>query len=286
MPVPLPEPYDATSRTLLIDGLETHYFEAGTGPTIMLLHSGEFGSCAELSWEYNIARLSRDHRVIAPDWVGYGRTAKIHDFVDFSAFKVRHMAKFCEELGIADVPFIGNSMAANFLIRDAAAEEPLLPASAIVAISGGGPVPQNEARAALVDYDCSTEGMRKLLSALFHDPVWATDDDYIARRHELSLIPGAWECASAARLRSPAATTTALDRVRSNALDYSGVRVPILLVAGAEDKLKPRGYATDLAEQIPGAEAIEVPGTGHCPHIETPEIIEVFLDFITRRENQ
>lgn len=286
MPVPRPEPYEATSHTVLIDGLETHYLEAGSGPTIVLLHSGEFGSCAELSWEYTIERLSRDHRVIAPDWIGYGRTAKIHDFVDFSAFKVRHMAKLCEVLGIADVPFLGNSMAANFLIRDAAEEAPLLPASAIVAISGGGPVPQNEARAALVDYDCTVEGMQRLLGALFHDAIWATDDDYVARRYKLSLIPGAWECASAARLRSPAAGTTALDRVRANTLDYSGVHVPILLVAGAEDKLKPRGYATELAEQIPNSEAIEIPGAGHCPHIEAPETIDVFLDFITRRENQ
>jgi hypothetical protein len=31
------------SRFVEVEGLRTHYLEAGEGPTIVLLHSGEFG---------------------------------------------------------------------------------------------------------------------------------------------------------------------------------------------------------------------------------------------------
>lgn len=282
MPVPTFEPYEAQSHTVLIDGLETHYLTAGSGSPVVLLHSGEYGSAAELSWEYNIAALASHHTVYAPDWIGFGRTAKVHDFVDFAGFKIAHMAKLCEHLGLVDVPFVGNSMGANLLIRDAAAEAPRFQTSAIVAISGGGAVPANEARAALQDYDCTMEGMRRVVSALFADPIWAEDEDYIRRRYESSLIPGVWECSSAARLRAPIERETAQDRVRRNALDYSGFSAPLLLVAGADDKLKDRGYAFDLAEQIPGSRAIEVEGAAHCAHIERPDVMnEAILDFIS-----
>jgi len=280
MPVPAPEPYEAESHLIQIDGLETHYLKGGSGSPVVLLHSGEYGSTAELSWEYNFAALARHHTVYAPDWIGFGRTAKIHDFVDYAKFKIAHMGKLLRHLGLVDVPMVGNSMGANFLIRDAASDAPQLQPSGIIAISGGGAVPQNEARAALYDYDCTFESMRRVVWALFADDVWPDDDEYVRRRYDSSLVLGAWECSSAARLRPPIERETARDRVQRNALDYSGWTVPILLVAGADDKIKDRGYAFDLAKQIPGARAIEVDGAGHCAHIERPDLMnDIFLEF-------
>jgi pimeloyl-ACP methyl ester carboxylesterase len=72
--------HGAIRHDLEVDGLITSYLQAGTGPTVLLLHSGEYGASAELSWEYTIPVLSRRYHVIAPDWLGYGGTAKVHDF--------------------------------------------------------------------------------------------------------------------------------------------------------------------------------------------------------------
>ena len=71
---------NALSRYVDVDGVRTHYREAGSSPVVVLLHSGEFGACAELSWEFNIGPLARHFRVIAPDWLGFGQTDKVHDF--------------------------------------------------------------------------------------------------------------------------------------------------------------------------------------------------------------
>ena len=58
------------SRVLLAGGIRTHFLEAGSGYPFVLLHSGEFGGCAELSWEYTIGPLA-EHFVsmlrIGPD---------------------------------------------------------------------------------------------------------------------------------------------------------------------------------------------------------------------------
>src|SRR5438067_10353546 len=40
----------AISRTILVDGIRTHYLEYGEGPPVVLLHDGSYGSSAELSW--------------------------------------------------------------------------------------------------------------------------------------------------------------------------------------------------------------------------------------------
>ena len=45
---------DIKSLFVEVDGINTHYLEAGNkdAPTVALLHSGEFGGCAEISWEF------------------------------------------------------------------------------------------------------------------------------------------------------------------------------------------------------------------------------------------
>ena len=51
------------SRYVVVDGIRTHYLEGGVGPTVAFMHSGEFGGCAELSWEFNIEAFADHFRV-------------------------------------------------------------------------------------------------------------------------------------------------------------------------------------------------------------------------------
>jgi 3-oxoadipate enol-lactonase len=59
------------------------------------------------------------------------------------------------------------------------------------------------------------------------------------------------------------------------ALDLSGelsaIRNPTLLVIGAEDEATPPGLGRALAERLAHARVIEMPGLGHCPHIQDPD---------------
>ena len=58
-------------------------------------------------------------------------------------------------------------------------------------------------QADLENYTPSLENMKKIVALLFHDAKWQSDDN-IRERYESSILPGAWETLSAARLRSPA----------------------------------------------------------------------------------
>ena len=97
-------------RFVNVSGIRTHYLEAGDGPVLVLLHSGEFGGCAELTWEHNIPALAEQFRVIAPDWLGFGETDKLYDFVSGAERRMRHLVAFLELLAIGEADFAGASM--------------------------------------------------------------------------------------------------------------------------------------------------------------------------------
>ena len=147
-------------KTVAVDGLATSYLEAGSGDPVVLLHGGEFGGCAEIAWENTIDALAQHYRVLAPDMLGFGESAKVVDFTDGRGMRIRHIARFCEVLGVAAAHFVGNSMGAINLLVDTTSERPVLPVRSLVAICGGGDIQRNEHVGALYDYDASFEAMR------------------------------------------------------------------------------------------------------------------------------
>src|SRR5271156_4018183 len=190
-------------ETVLVDGLVTSYLEAGAGDPVVLLHGGEFGASAELGWEHNIAALAAEYRVLAPDMLGFGESAKVIDFVDGRGMRIRHVARFCAELGVDTAHFVGNSMGAINLLTDATSQAPLLPIRTLVIICGGGQIQQNRHFDALQQYDATLPAMRRIVEALFYNAGYPADEDYVRRRYESSIAPGAWEAVAAARFRRP-----------------------------------------------------------------------------------
>ena len=265
-------------RTVDVDGLATCYLEAGSGDPVVLLHGGEFGVSAELGWERTIGALAEHYRVLAPDMLGFGDSAKVVDFNDGRGMRIRHIARFCEVLGVESAHFVGNSMGAINLFVDLTSTEPLLPVRSFVAICGGGQIQQSEHMTALYDYDATVDGMRRIVTALFADPAYPADDEYVRRRYESSIAPGAWEALAAARFRRPGLEPPASP---SSSRAYDRIGVPTLVVEGARDKLLPPGWAAQIADQIAGAKSAVVPDAGHCPQIEQPDVLNrLLLEFL------
>lgn len=279
--VPIPPPRSWRDEYVVVDGIRTHYLAEGEGPVLLLLHSGEFGASAELSWEYLIGPLSRRHRVIAPDWLGYGETDKVHDFSGKRQRMLQHLRRLLDVLDITEAVVVANSMGASFLLHELAAHPGRLPVSRFVSISGGGFVPANGHRQALLDYDCTMPAMRLLLAALFHEPVWHEDNAYVQRRLQATLQPGAWESVAVARFKAPHVPPRG-EFGQPDSTAYENIRVPCLLIAGEHDKLRDRNYTAPLIERLADAQLVVIPDAGHCSNIETPDAvvaaIERFLD--------
>ncbi|MGV0783577.1 alpha/beta fold hydrolase [Mycolicibacterium sp. XJ775] len=269
-------------KTIDVDGLTTGYLEAGSGDPVVLLHGGEFGVSAELGWERAIGALAEHYRVLAPDMLGFGGSAKVIDFNDGRGMRIRHLARFCAELGVAEAHFVGNSMGAINLLVDTTSEAPRLPVRSLTAICGGGEIQRNEHSAALYDYDATLDGMRRIVTALFADPSYPADEAYVLRRYESSIAPGAWESLAAARFRRPGLEAPAMPSAQRA---YDRIGVPTMIIEGDRDKLLPSGWAAEIAGQITGARSAVIPGAGHCPQIEQPAaLVEVLLEFLKEVE--
>jgi 3-oxoadipate enol-lactonase len=53
--------------------------------------------------------------------------------------------------------------------------------------------------------------------------------------------------------------------------ELAPVRNPTLIVVGAEDEATPPALGRALADRLADARLIELPGLGHCPHIQDPD---------------
>jgi pimeloyl-ACP methyl ester carboxylesterase len=266
------------SKFITVQGMRTHYLEGGRGDCVVLLHSGEFGGCAELSWEFTAPALAEHFHVIAPDWLGFGKSAKLFSFDDMRGLRVHHIAQLLKELGIERAHFMGNSMGGGMLASVAAQNRPIWPIQKMVLASAGGFAPVNEARRILNSYDGSREHMKRILETTLARSPLRSDEAYLERRHRLSLEPGSWECTAAARFRRPG--TSARDKEE---IDYRNITRPTLIVAGAKDPLREPGYAQALQQEIAGSELVVFEEAGHFPHIDLPERFNAaVIDFLSR----
>jgi pimeloyl-ACP methyl ester carboxylesterase len=258
-----------------VDGIRTHYFEAGLehrgrAPSILLLHSAEFGGAAEFSWEYNLAPLATRHHVLAPDHLGFGLTDKVFDFNGQFDRRIAHIKRFLEIMCIDRVHVIGSSMSGGLSLTVAARAKPDWPIASLIVCSGGGDAPDNEARKVLNSYDGSREHMRRIVEVMFVDPKWAADEDYIERRWQMTRVLGAWEATAAARFKAPFPHDLNARRERDS-LDYTAIQVPTLVFAGRHDPLRKPFYTDDFVPKIAKAQLHVFEGAGHMGNIECAE---------------
>ena len=86
-------------RTVYVGDIKTHFLEAGNGPDLVLLHGGEYGASAEITWRYNIDTLAQRFHILAPDIPGWGLTDKLYSFSDPAGLRIKHLQRFLETLG-------------------------------------------------------------------------------------------------------------------------------------------------------------------------------------------
>lgn len=93
-----------TPRYLEWNGLRMHYIDEGAGETILLLHG-------EPSWSYlyrkMIPGLAKNHRVIAFDWLGFGRSDKPTQVSDYNFdFHFQSFEFLLKTLALKDITIV------------------------------------------------------------------------------------------------------------------------------------------------------------------------------------
>ena len=264
-----------------IFGQKIAYYEAGSGPTVVMLHG--LATRAADDWGTCIGPFATHHHVLAPDQLGFGASDKplidygIQTWVDMLGefLRVKKVTDFTllgESLGgwicaqytiqaLGPAPAAGPSFALpaprKLILVDAAGHRHL----AEQLTSGGG--------------GASVEGSMRLLSAIFFEPSRRSETE-IRRKFEAILSKGdGWTIHSIMSNRGIIAESVD-DKL-------AGISIPTLVVWGDSDQIIPVDDGRDFALRIPGARLALIPKSGHAPAIERPEeFLDAAVPFIDK----
>ena len=265
-------------RTVFVGDIKTHFLEAGDGPELVLLHGGEYGASAEITWKHNIGPLAERFHVIAPDMLGWGGTDKIYNFSDPAGYRINHLRRLLDLLGIQQAFFVGNSAGGGTILRAAVLDPLPFQIQKMVTICGNASVFKTNSQADLDNYVPSFENMRKIVALLYHDSKWQTEEN-IRERYDKSIIPGAWEALSAARLRSPVHQTRSTTDAFVKKL--SRLHIPLLIMSCEHDPLNQKDWDVEFQKIVPGAKVHRFENSSHEPQIEeTEEFNRVLVEFL------
>lgn len=258
---------DIVSSFIDVDGVRTHWLEAGEGPPLVLMHGGGAGADSYGNWIDCFPLLSRHFRVIAPDMIGFGKTDKPspeHYLYDQPG-RNRHLAGFLDAMDLSGVAIVGNSMGGATVIG-VALDRPELLSKIVLMGSAGLPIPERPSPQLMhnLQYDFTLEGMRRVIGGLTA-PGYQPTDAMVQYRFDLVDDPA-----------SKAALAAINGETRKGTLNYAEERVatiahPVLVVNGKDDgvSILPRAYR--FLELLPNSWGYIVPHCGHWAMIEATE---------------
>ena len=271
---------------VVVDGVEVAFSDVGVGePALVLIHG--LGSYMPV-WQRNLDALSREHRVVAIDLPGYGKSAKAN--YDYSmAFYARTVDGVINALGLRRVVLVGHSMGGQIAMTHALRYPGRADALVLVAPAGFEPFGHGEgswlAEAVDKDYVAKTpaEAVYANVAANFYsmpkEAEFMVDD-------RLRVIGGPdFDAYTYAVARSVYAMVhePVVDRL-------SEIRVPTLVVFGEDDGLIPnpilhggttRAVAEGGTRQLPRGRLVMIPRAGHMVQFERPvEFDAALLEFL------
>jgi len=92
--------YPFIPKRAVIGGREMSYVDEGTGPPVLMVHGNPTWS---FLFRHLIRGLRRDFRVVAPDHIGCGLSAKPEPYPYTLATHITNLEKFIDHLGLDDV---------------------------------------------------------------------------------------------------------------------------------------------------------------------------------------
>jgi len=100
-------------RSVDVEGIDTRYYEAGSGEPIVFIYGGNFGTADSASsaytWSLNLAPLSERFRAIAFDKLGQGHTGNPKNDDYTMQGVVGHAAGFLRAMKLPAVHLVGHS---------------------------------------------------------------------------------------------------------------------------------------------------------------------------------
>jgi len=262
------QPAELVPRDVNVYGQYIHYAETGNGPPIVLLH-GLWGGLNE--WEPIIDPLAENHRVIVMDFIGFHNSDK-PDVHYHNALLAQFLAGFIEALELRDVILMGHAMGANTATYTAYHHPERI--AGLILVDGAGyrnpdrdlsqPLSEGMIRFRRVATGSSLATTRGLLERRVYNPNDVTDE-WVENAFRM------WVNSAAA------IGDMLLEGGDLTEEEMRQIKLPTLVVWGAEDKVFSPGNAERLSNDIEGSVVRIIDRAGHLPQVEATE---AFLDAV------
>lgn len=272
-------------KFLELHGDRVAYRDAGDGEELLLIH-GMAGSSE--TWRSVMPALSKKFRVVAPDLLGHGQSAKPRGDYSLGAFAV-WLRDFLDELGIGRASVVGHSLGGGVAMQFVYQHPDYC--NRLILISSGGLGPDVGTILRLL----SAPGAELVLPIIAVPPVLTAGNKLRSWLTGAGIrSPRGAELWSAYSSLSDRQTRQSFLRTLRSVVDYRGqavsalnrlqlrAEVPVMAIWGDADSIIPvdHAHAAHAARTDSRLEVLE--GVGHFPHVEAPAAVaELIEDFIT-----
>lgn len=242
---------------------------SGAGRPLVLLHSllADADSFARVE-----PTLAQRFRVVVPDLPGFGGSAPVAGGLVAIADR---MAELVRQAAAGEVPIVLGNGFGGFVALQMLVGHPGIADRAVLADCGATFSEPGRAAFRVMAGAAEAKGLGAVadtaMRRLFAPDFQAANPDLIAERR-------------AAFLRTdPAVFRAACEALASLDLRHEvlGVRVPVLVLVGGEDEATPAVMSEELAELLPDARLIVLPGCAHVPQLQSPDrFLDAVLPFL------
>ena len=241
----------------------------------MLLHG--LGASLE-SWSDVCPRLAERFPVVRVDLKGSGHSSKPDDGKYSSRDQAMLLVKFMAAIGLREVVLVGHSLGGAVVLvacLETASRESSCRVAGLVLIDSAG------YRQRMPWYVRIIRGPLFRILAFFTSPWYIArfvlkrmffvksrvTKDRVSRYAHFFRLPGALDAfiATAQQILPP--------DLEETERSYPSIRVPTLIVWGANDPVVPVGHAHRFHADIRGSELRILEDTGHVPHEERPDTV-------------
>jgi len=236
-----------------VGGRRIHYWTAGEGPPLVLVHG--VAMRAE-DWAPLFRNLKQRHRIYAPDLLGYGESDQPRDSDYSIATQTELVRGFLDAMKLEQPDVAGVSMG-GWIALKLAAEHPERVKRLVLISSAGLAFPstltENSFSATTIDEQRASFRLQSDLAPRF--------PDFILRDFLRHSKKKAWIVRASMRSMLQRHDLLMDGKLRR-------VRMPVLIVAGTSDRIVPFDVALRLKREMPHATLVPLRGCSHLAMIE------------------
>lgn len=266
-------------------GFRLHYYEAGTGDPVVMLHGGGPGASAWSNFGRNLPVFAKQYRTLLVDQPGFGYSDKPEITGQYFTFSADALLRLLDERNIERAHFVGNSLGGGTAVRFALRHPDR--AGRLVLMAPGGlnlnmfsPDP-TEGVKRIYQFAAPPGPTKEKLAAFLRTLVYdqsVLTDELVAQRFVAASDPE-----SLRAMASMGASFTRAETFEEGMLwrEAHRLRQRVLLIWGREDRVNPLDGALVALKLIPRAQLHVFGRCGHWAQLEKfAEFNRLTMDFL------